>query len=201
MAVRNRFSRFERFGTDWRRLLLRGALMLCVGIVLVIATLFRPDGMLMNAREFSWLPAAGLVVLVVGFLECFDAAITKELPDFFLHLQNGVLDVVVAGLIIFGINDDPSRLTLLIAAFLMVKGIFRIVLAQVTQLRQKTSTMVGAGVSFLLGFLIWAEWPSSDAWFLTIALSTEISLRGWALMMFAYWIKGKTVRQSEAIGS
>lgn len=72
----------------------------------------------------------------------------------------------------------------------MVKGIFRAVLAKGTQ--QKISTLVGAAVSFLLGFLIWAEWPSSAAWFLAVALCTEIALRGWALLVFAFWLRART---------
>jgi uncharacterized membrane protein HdeD (DUF308 family) len=196
MNLQKKFEHFERFGTDWRRLLIRGAIMLCIGATLVIAALFKPDAMLMSARDFSWLPAAALVVLTVGFLECFDAYIAKELRDFFLNLQNGVLDVVVAVLIIFSIGDDPARLSLMIAAFLIVKGTMRIILAHATQLPHKTSTITGACVSLLLGLLIWMEWPSSAAWFLAVGMSADIGLRGWSLMMFAFWLKMQQAREA-----
>lgn len=169
--------------------------MLCIGAMLVIAALFKPDVMLMNTREFSWLPAAGFVVLAVGLLECFDAFIARELRDFFLNLQNGVFDVVVAVLIIFSIGTDPARLNLMIAAFLIVKGILRIILAHATQLPHKTSTMIGAAVSVLLGLLIWLEWPSSAAWFLAVGLSTDIGFRGWSLMMFGFWVKMQKIKE------
>jgi uncharacterized membrane protein HdeD (DUF308 family) len=183
-------SRFERFGMDWRRVLLRGAMTCLIGLSLAMAALFNPDAMLLHARDFSWLPAGGLAVLAVGILEGLDAAIAKESRDFFLHLQNGILDVVVGGLIVFGIGGDPSRLSLLIAAFLMAKGLFRIVLAQAMRLR-KASTLVVGGISVLLGFLISAEWPSAAAWFLAFCLAAEIGLRGWALMTFAFWLKAR----------
>ena len=138
----------------------------------------------------------GFVVLAVGLLECFDAAIAKKMEDFFLNLQNGVLDVVVAGLIIFSIGDDPARLSLLITAFLIVKGIFRLTLAYTTKIPNIVSTSVGAFVSIILGLLIWLEWPSSAGWFLAFCLSAEIGLRGWALMMFGYWIKAHKERES-----
>ena len=195
MNLREKFSNLEHFGTDWRRLLIRGSLMLVIGILLVIATLFKPDVMLMQVRGLSWLPACALVVLIVGFLECFDASIAKELRDFFLNLQNGVLDVVVAGLIILSIGDDPARLSLLIAAFLIIKGIYRITLVYVAQIPNVVSTTVGAGVSIILGLLIWLEWPSSAGWFLAFCLSAEIALRGWALMMFGFWIKSHIMRE------
>ena len=189
MKLRENFSNLEYAGTDWRRLLFRGIVMLIAGTLLVFSTLFKPDVIIMQIRDFSWLPVCGVVIFIVGCLECFDAAITKDLRSFFLNLQNGVLDVVVSGLIIFSIGDDPIRLSLLIAAFLMIKGIFRLTLAYATQLPNMVSTSVGAGVSIFLGLLIWLEWPSSAVWFLALCLSAEIGLRGWAGIMFAYWVK------------
>lgn len=196
MAISAKLARFERFGTDWRRLLMRGGLMLTLGIFLVIAALFNPDAMIMFSRDLSWLPIAGMAVLALGFIECFDAALAKEPRDFFLHVQNGVLDVVVASLIVFSVDADPTRLSLLIAAFLMIKGLFRTVLSLATQSPQKSSTIFGAGISFLLGLLIWAGWPSSAGWFLALCLSIEIALRGWAIMMFAIWVKGQNAGTS-----
>jgi uncharacterized membrane protein HdeD (DUF308 family) len=165
--------------------------MLLVGASLAGASVFNPGGSIMHAGDFSWLPLAAFVVLTVGLLECFDAFIAKELRDFFLHLQSGVLDVVVATLIIFSIGGHPDRLSLLLVAYLTVKATVRITLAHATQLPQKSSTLLGAAVSILLGLLMWVQWPSSDAWFLAFCLSTDIGLRGWSLMMFAFWLRAR----------
>ncbi|MGQ0591876.1 MAG: hypothetical protein ACT4QB_04290, partial [Gammaproteobacteria bacterium] len=73
MNLQAKLARFERCGTDWRRLLVRGATMLSIGAVLGLASLSNPDATLMYAAGYSWLPAAGLVVLAVGLLECLDA--------------------------------------------------------------------------------------------------------------------------------
>lgn len=196
MSLREKFSNLEHFGTDWRRLLTRGAFMLLIGVALVLSTMFKHDVIIMQVRDFSWLPVCGFVLLIVGLLECFDAAIAKELRDFFLNLQNGIFDVVVAGLIIFSIGDDPTRLSLLIAAFLFVKGLFRLVVTYATRPPNIFSTSVGSGVSIILGLLIWLEWPSSAGWFLAFCLSAEIGLRGWAIMMFAFWVKSQKERES-----
>jgi uncharacterized membrane protein HdeD (DUF308 family) len=196
MNLREKFAAKEYMGTDWRRLLIRGSLMLLIGLGLVAGTVFKHDVIIFQVRDFSWLPICGFVVLAVGLLECFDAFIAKELGDFFLNLQMGVLDVVVAGLIIFSIGDDPARLSLLLTAFLIIKGIFRLTLAYATQIPNIVSTLVGAGVSIILGLLIWLEWPSSSGWFLAFCLSAEIALRGWALMMFGFWVKAQKERES-----
>ena len=148
MNLREKFSTLEHTGTDWRRLLIRGSLMLFIGVALVAGTLIKHDVIIFQVRGFSWLPICGIVVLAVGLLECFDAAVAKELGDFFLNLQTGVLDVVVGGLILFSIGGDPARLSLLIAAFLIVKGIFRLTLASVTQIPNRVSTFSGCGTVY-----------------------------------------------------
>jgi len=196
MNLREKFSTLEHTGTDWRRLLIRGSLMLFIGVALVAGTLFKHDVIIFQVHDYSWLPVCGIVVLAVGLLECFDAAVAKELGDFFLNLQTGVLDVVVGGLILFSIGGDPARLSLLITAFLIVKGIFRLTLASATQLPNRVSTSVGAALSIILGLLIWLEWPSSAGWFLAFCLSAEIGLRGWAILMFSFWVKSLQERES-----
>jgi uncharacterized membrane protein HdeD (DUF308 family) len=122
-------------------------------------------------------------------LECFDALIAKELKDFFLNLQNGILDVVVASLLMLSSGDDPQRLSLLIAAFLIIKGAFRIMLSYAINSANITATRIGSGVSILLGLLIWMQWPSSAGWFLAFCLSVEIALRGWAVITLALWLQ------------
>ena len=196
MNLREKFSTLEHTGTDWRRLLIRGSLMLFIGVGLVAGTLFKHDVIIFQVRDYSWLPVCGIVVLAVGLLECFDAAVAKELGDFFLNLQTGVLDVVVGGLILFSIGGDPARLSPLITAFLIVKGIFRLTLASATQLPNRVSTSVGAILSIILGLLIWLEWPYSAGWFLAFCLSAEIGLRGWAILMFSFWVKSLQERES-----
>ncbi len=196
MTIQKKFEHFGHYGTDWRRLLVRGAIMLCIGAMLVIAALFKPDVMMFSTREFSWLPIVAFVILTVGLLECFDAYIARELRDFFLNLQNGVFDVVVGVLIFFSIGDDPARLNLMIASFLMVKGILRTIIAYATQMPHKTSAMIGACISFLLGLLIWVEWPTSAAWFLAVGMSADIGFRGWSLIMLAIWVRMQKAQES-----
>ena len=43
MKVSEKFENFEYQGTDWRRLMVRGSLMLCMGAFLVSAALLKPD--------------------------------------------------------------------------------------------------------------------------------------------------------------
>jgi len=198
MSWRDKISEFGQLGIDVRRLLVRGAALLFIGAMLASASVLNPNATLMHAMEFSWLPAAGWVVLAVGVLECFDAAIAKEARDFFANLPIGVLDVVVGGLTLFSISGHPQRLSLMIAAFLIAKGALRLVIAYGTQSSHKGSTVIGAWISIILGVLVAAEWPSSAGWFLAFCLSTDIGLRGWALIKLGLWLKARNPSQTAA---
>jgi uncharacterized membrane protein HdeD (DUF308 family) len=197
MSFRDKFAEFSHLSTDWRRLLTRGVLMLFIGITLIAFTLFKPDVMLNHSRAASWLPLCGYALLVLGLLECFDALISNELKDFFLNIQNGILDVVVASLIILSASGGSQRLSLLIAAFLIIKGLFRITITYAINAQNVIPSRIGAGVSILLGLFIWMEIPSSAAWFLAFCLSIEIAIRGASIIMFAIWLHSK--QESESI--
>lgn len=189
MNVHDKLSSLQHTGISWWRYLIRGIVMLIIGGALILLTILKPDVMLFHDRDNSWLPVCGFIVLAIGFLECFDALIAKESKDFFLNLQNGLLDVVVAGLLVFNASDEPVRLSLLIAAFLIIKGSYRIILSYAISNINVTFARLGAGISILLGLLIWMQWPTSAAWFLAFCLSTEIGLRGLGIITFAFWLK------------
>jgi uncharacterized membrane protein HdeD (DUF308 family) len=191
MNLQDKLSNLQDTGISWWRYSIRGTVMLLIGVILILLTILKPDVMLFHARDTSWLPVCGFIVLIVGFLECFDALIAKESKDFFINLQNGLLDVVVAGLLVFSSGDDPARVSLLISAFLIIKGAYRIVLSYAITHTNVTFARVGAGVSIVLGLLIWMQWPTSAAWFLAFCLSTEITLRGLGIITFALWLKSQ----------
>ena len=191
MNLHDKLSNLQHTGISRWRYLIRGVVILVVGVTLILLTILKPDVMLFHTRDTSWLPLCGFAVLAVGFLECFDALMTKESKDFFLNLQNALLDVVVAGLIVLSSNDDPLRLSLLIAAFLIIKGAYRIILSYAIQNVNVVFGRIGAGVSILLGLLIWLQWPTSAAWFLAFCLSAEIGVRGLGIITFALWLKSQ----------
>jgi uncharacterized membrane protein HdeD (DUF308 family) len=191
MSLREKFSEFHRYPADWRRLMVQGGTILLAGALLALASLLNPDVSILHARGHSLLPVSAFILLGMGLLEFLDAFLAKELRDFIHNLQVGALDTVVAGVIILGISEEPERLSLLITAFLLTRGIVRITLAYSMQLPLAVSTAAGGATSILLGLLIWLEWPSSAGWFLAFCLNVEIGLRGWAMMMFALWIQAR----------
>ncbi len=191
MNLLEKLFSYERFEMDWRRLLVQGALIVLTGATLAMASALNPDAVVLTARHLSWLPVSGMVILSLGLLECLDAALAKETRDFLQNLQVGVLDAVVGSLIILSVTEEPSRFSMMIAAFLIVRGLVRIILVYALRLPHTLSTSLGGLLSIIIGALIWLEWPTGEGWFISLGLNAEIAVRGWEMITFAQWVKAQ----------
>ena len=162
----------------------RGTIMLALGAILAMFSLFAP-GVQMMGKDYSWLPMICFIILTIGGLRCFDAYLAQHSKGFFLNLQNGILDCVVALLVLFSLSGHPDRLSLLIAGYLISAGLLRVVVTFVVKLDNHFETRIGGLVSLILGLLIFAPVFTAAPWFLSLALSVEVGLRGWALIVLA----------------
>jgi uncharacterized membrane protein HdeD (DUF308 family) len=195
MNLLEKFLVYERFEMDWRRLLIEGALIVLTGTILAMASALNPDAVVLTARHLSWLPVSGMVILSLGLLECLDAALAKETRDFLQNLQVGVLDVVIGGLIILSITEQPTRFSMMIAAYLITRGIVRIALVYALRLPHALSASLGGLIAIIMGFLIWKQWPNAEGWFIALCLNLEIAVRGWAMMTFALWVRKQKMEE------
>jgi len=179
----------ENFDVNWRRILIQGIFLLLIGFNLAMASIFKSDTMVLSASEFSWLPLSGMIILFLGLQECMEAFFSKISREFHQNLQVGILDTVTGALIVLSVSDLPARLSLMIASFLIVRGSVRIVLIFALKLTQSLPTFLCGVISILFGILLFLKWPTEEAWFISLALNTEIAFRGWAMIMFASWVK------------
>lgn len=184
-----KFFRAERFEMDWRRLLAQGIVIMLIGVGLVLIASIRSNVIILSARELSWLPVSGMVILALGVVECLDAFLAKETRDFLQNLQVGVLDAVIGALIILSVAEEPARFSLMIASYLIARGIVRITLIYAMQLPRAALSSIGGFLSIIMGFMIWMGWPSTSGWFMSLCLNIEIAVRGWAVIIFALWVK------------
>lgn len=159
------------------------------GLTFALASALKSDAVVMSARFFSWLPICGIIILALGLLECLDALFAKDMREFYHNLHVGILDSVVGTLIIFGVSETPERLSLLIAAYLLIRSIVRMVLALTLKLPHIIATSICSIISIAMGLMIWMQWPTIEGWFLALCLSIEITFRGWTMITFAFWLK------------
>ena len=108
-----------------------------------------------------------------------------------MNLQIGVLDTVVGLIILTELNKSEDKLLLLVSAYLLIKGIFRILAAYSVHFSHFNIATLGGLISVILGMLLWQEWLGKSMWFICFCLSIDIMTRGWALTWFGIWLKAQ----------
>jgi uncharacterized membrane protein HdeD (DUF308 family) len=136
-------------------------------------------------------------VLVFGWLLLFGGAVSalhafwrKQWKGFFLDLAMGVL-YIVAGMMMVGNPAEAAvTLTLLIAMFLLVGGIFRIIVALSGHFEHWGWVLLNGLITAGLGILIWRQWPLSGLWVIGLFVGIEMIMYGWSLVMLSMVARG-----------
>ncbi len=191
MKLLTKLNRFEGFETDWRRLMIVSISVMLMGAFMTLASILKPDIIILSARDFSWLPISGMLIMSLGILACLDAFLAKQQRDVLQNLQVGVLDTIIGLFIICGISENPERLSILISAFLIVRGLVRIALTHALKLPTALVTSLCGIISVILGICLWQEWPTNAGWFISFCLNMEMTARGWAMTSFALWVRNE----------
>lgn len=163
----------------------RGGMMFVIGTLLSICAIVAPDVKMLSVSA-SWLPVSSFLVLLVGVLRSIDAFASDRTSLYLLNIQGSIIDIVCGFFILASIGEGPLTFSLIIAAYLTIQGLFRIIVTFSIQIHNPTSTRIGGLVSILLGLMVWLNWPFSALWFLSFVLSGEIANRGWVLMCYAH---------------
>jgi uncharacterized membrane protein HdeD (DUF308 family) len=122
--------------------------------------------------------AIGVLLLVSGVTEVIGAFWSWRWSGFLLHLLSGVLAIVVGGLFLRAPLDALLALTLLLACFLMVGGIFKIVAALSHRFAAWGWPLVSGIIDVILGIMIWMDWPASALWVLGLFVGISLIFRG-----------------------
>ena len=172
MAVDPRLS--EEIKHHWRRFVVLGVALIALGVVALgsvgIATLA-------SVLVFGW------ILVAAGILETVHAWRVRGWSGFTRHLLGGLLSFVVGGLIVANPAAGMLSLTLLMAAFFIVGGIFRIVTALSFRLPGRGWAVAGGIVTVALGMIIAAEWPVSAVWVIGTFVGIDLIFDGWSLVM------------------
>ena len=91
---------------------------------------------------------------------------------------SGVLSIVVGLLFIRAPVNALLALTLLLACFLMVEGIFQIVAALSYRFGAWGWALAGGIIDLILGVMIWQQWPASALWVIGLFLGINLIFRG-----------------------
>jgi uncharacterized membrane protein HdeD (DUF308 family) len=122
--------------------------------------------------------AIGVLLLLGGAAEVVGAFWCRGWSGFFLELLSGVLSIVVGLLFLRAPGGALAALTLLIASFRMVGGIFKIVTAASCRFAAWGWSLAGGIIDMILAQMIWQEWPAPTLWVIGLFVGINLLFRG-----------------------
>jgi len=163
-------------------------------IVLGILAIIIPDiAGLAVATLFAWL------VILVGVMHLVHAFAVKGVGSVLWKLALGVLFIVGGGYILMHPLLNLASLTLLLAVVLFVEGVFHIVNFFQNRKSEGAGWLLLDGIlTLVLGFLIWAHWPSSAMWAIGLIVGVDILITGVTRLMLSLALKKRLANPNRA---
>lgn len=170
----------EHLKGDWWWFFLLGVLLVILGIVAIAYPAFSTMGTVF---------VLGILLIVGGAATIVNSFWAGKWSALLLQLLVGIL-YVVAGM---AIMDAPAEsivvMTLFIAAFFIVVGLFRIVAALLLRFSGWGWVLLNGVVTLLLGVIIYRQWPEASLWVLGILIGVDMLLYGWTWIMMALMLR------------
>jgi uncharacterized membrane protein HdeD (DUF308 family) len=134
------------------------------------------------------------MLFIAGVIQVVHAFSAPRWSGVALSLLEGILYGVVGVMLASRPLESAAVATLLLGAFLMASGLFRI-LAVPTFLRIRNWGWVLASgiISLLLGIAVWAQWPVSGLWVIGAFIGIEMISWGISLMMLGVSVRDADV--------
>jgi uncharacterized membrane protein HdeD (DUF308 family) len=167
------------------------------GLTIVMGVIVLITGILAIGSPFI----AGLsVALAVGILLIIGGVgqVIFAIPTFAISVGTGlvstiigVLSVLVGGYMLANPDVALATLTVFLAAYFIVSGIFEAVLSLQARPASGWGWSLFSGiVSVILGIMIWSEFPVSGAWAVGILVGIRLIFGGITLIMFGSAARG-----------
>jgi uncharacterized membrane protein HdeD (DUF308 family) len=156
---------------------------LALGIILILLGIFALiDSVVASVVSmvvFGW------ILLISGVVEGFQTFRHRTGGHFFLHLLNALFSIVLGIMLLQNPLAGSLVITLLLASFFVVAGIFRIVAALAIQIPGSGWTLLNGFITVILGILVWLQWPKSGLWVIGMFIGINLIFSGWAQVMLA----------------
>lgn len=150
-----------------------GILLIVLGVIAVIAAF---------AATMATVLFFGILLLVAGVVQVVHALSAMQWQGFLLHLLGGILYTAIGTLLLIDPVAGAVGLTMLLAFFFIVGGIFKTVLGVQTE----SAWFAFNGIlDLLLGLLIWLGWPETGTWVIGLFLGIELLFAGISLVLIA----------------
>ena len=149
---------------------------LTLGILLVLLGVFATSAAI--TTTMLTVLVIGILLLVSGVFEIGSAFRNARYGAFWMHLFEGILDLVCGALLVRYPAAGALTLTLVLAIFFLVGGAMRTFSALMTDLPSGGWAVLSGIVDVILGVFLLLHWPISGLWFLGLAVGIGLIFRG-----------------------
>ena len=165
----------------WGWFLLWGVLLAAIGIAAIWRSM---TATLVSMLFFGWLLALAAAIEIV------QAVMVGHWAGFFQHALAAILFGVLALIFIVRPVITAEVLTLVMALFFLVGGLFQIVGSAVLGFSGWGWHLIDGLITVVLGLLILAQWPASGLWVIGLFIGIDLIFYGLAWIAIALGLRG-----------
>jgi uncharacterized membrane protein HdeD (DUF308 family) len=166
----------EGIRNNWGWFFVLGLLLMFLGIAVM--------GSAYTATIFSVL-LFGFLIVGAGVVQLVQAILAREWSGLFLSLLLAVLYVVTGLLCIANPTAAALSMTYLIAIFCFIGGLFKMLVSLIMRFESWGWVFFNGIVTFILGVLIYSEWPLSGLWLIGTFVGVDMFLSGWSWILLS----------------
>ena len=126
-----------------------------------------------------------VLIIFAGVLEGAYAIRHRERGHLTLYFLEALLAIVIGALLLRSPLPGAIVLTMLVATYFVISGVFRVVGSLALHLPNRGWLLVSGIVNLGLGIIVWSGWPATGLWVLGMFIGVNWIFRGWAQMMLA----------------
>lgn len=154
---------------SWGWVLLLGIGLVITGAICILAA---STATLVTVLAFGWLLLVGAVISLVHAVQA------RAGGSFFLHLMSVLLRGVTGFLLVRYPLAGAVSLTLVLASFFIVGGVFRAVGCAALQLPRWGWGALSGFISVALGIVVLLQLPTLSIWFIGFAIGVDMVFEG-----------------------
>jgi len=162
--------------SSWGWFMSFGVLLVLLGVVCIVGNV---------AATFATVVTLGWFLLFSGAVGLAHAFRIHAWEGFFMHLLGALLRGFTGYLLIRYPASGAVTLTLLLASFFVIGGLFRTIGAQALRFPNWGWAVFSGVVSVALGLILLTQLPISSFWFIGFAIGLDMILEGASLVGFA----------------
>jgi len=131
----------------------------------------------------------GVLLLVGGLLELIVSFYAGSWGGFFLALLAGVLTLVLGFIMINHPGEIAVVYTLILAVVFMASGLVRVIGSLMGRFQNWGMVLLSGIVTFILGLMVWRQWPYSGLWVIGLFVGIDLIFYGWAFVSLALRVR------------